>query len=166
MVKTRCCRWALPSPHLIWWRWCHYPTVQRWSGTSLPLYTLAQTSFYSENKAKGSRKQKQIISLLCWTSYFRRSVKCCQIVIKTGYKNCPYPGSVNVCNIQAFLCKCDLTVLRFRLAALLRCREMTTFVSCSKYLWRWLDFTSCQPIWVTLEAKESQRRAENLQSGH
>lgn len=85
---------------------------------------------------------------------------------KNWLSNCPYPGSVNVCDVEAFLCKCDLTALRFGLAALLRRREMTTFVSRSKYLWRWLDFTSCQPIWVTLAAKESQRRAENLQSGH
>lgn len=139
MDKHRCCRWASPSPHLIWWRWRHYPSAQRWSGTSLPLYTLAQTSFYSENKAKESRKLNGTTSLVRWTSEgpnAKMLINCDKNWLSKG----PCLGSVNVCDTEAFLCKSDLTACRFRLAVLLRCREMTKFVSRSKYLWRWLDF--------------------------
>lgn len=79
---------------------------------------------------------------------------------------CPVSGFENACNIKALVCKSDLTELHFRLTVLLHWGEMTKFVSRSKYLWLWLYFTSCQPIWVTLAVKKSHRRAETLQSSH
>lgn len=120
----------LPSPPLIWWRWCHYLAAQRWSEISLLLYTLFQTSFYSE---KWIIKNKNITH--------------------AGHTQ---DASYN----QIVCIQCLFPVISQRVSSTHNTKQNMWLMGGKERLSREMNqtdrySTSCQPIWFTLAVKET-----------